>query len=159
FQKRSATQVAKAKEKEGEEPKDIDPLPANIDSLVQFQIQSIDARFCDDLAKFWKDVTKSKEEGDDDIRGPKDPASKKGGVKAPEGKAWVVEVSGFTYHHGKEKFIRDTLVTMLAEKGMIAPPVKKADGKQQDKEKGDEKPAEKAETKADDKPLASDDPK
>src|SRR5262249_42734741 len=32
----------------------VSKLPVGIDDLVQFNIQSVDSRYCDDLAAFWK---------------------------------------------------------------------------------------------------------
>src|SRR5262249_43925896 len=40
--------------------------------------------------------------------------------KGPEGKGWVIEIQGYTYHHAKDNFIRDTLLTNLARRGIKA---------------------------------------
>ncbi len=37
--------------------------------------------------------------------------------KKPSGKGWVVEIAGYTYHRGKEGFIRNTLLTNIARLG------------------------------------------
>jgi type IV pilus assembly protein PilM len=95
-----------------EDGKEVDPMPPGIDDLVQFHIESIDCRFCDDLASFWKAARKGRE--DSDIR-PVESVK-----KIPEGRAWVIEVAGFTYHRDKESFIRNTLLTNIARLGIKA---------------------------------------
>src|SRR5262249_55856576 len=91
---RVATTKPKDKEKAKGKEKDRDKadelagqLPEGIDSLVQFQIESVDCRFVDDPAAFWKKATAEKDPDDVDIRGPKNTDGKRG-FKAPEGKGW-----------------------------------------------------------------------
>lgn len=93
-----------------------DTMPPGIDDLVQFSIESIDCRYCDDLPTFWKAATTNREEGD--VR-PTDHFKK----KLPEGKGWVVEVTGYTYHRAHGAFIRNTLLTNIARLGI--PPEEK----------------------------------
>src|SRR5262249_7317225 len=61
-------------------------------------------------ADFYKKATKERDPGN--VR-PVEHAK-----KVPEGKGWVVEISGFTYHHEKETFIRSTLLQNLARMGI-----------------------------------------
>ncbi|MFO0845349.1 MAG: type IV pilus assembly protein PilM [Gemmataceae bacterium] len=98
----------------------VDSMPPGTDDLVQYSIESIDCRYCDDLPAFWKDATKGREIGD--VR-----PLKHFKEKLPEGKGWVVELSGYTYHRKHGAFIRDTLLTNVARLG-VAPDDKPADG-------------------------------
>jgi type IV pilus assembly protein PilM len=104
-------------------------LPPGIDDLVQFHIESIDSRFCDDLGAFWTQATKLREEAD--VR-PLEHYKKK-----PEGKGWVIEIAGFTYHRDKEAFIRNTLLANIARLGIKATLVPAGDPKAAP---GDKKP-------------------
>ncbi len=85
-------------------------LPAGIDSLVQFNIDFFDQRFSDDLAATWAQIK------DKNPLSSKDDSSFLANVrsadpsKAPEGKGWVVEIHGTTYHKEPQNFIRDTLM-------------------------------------------------
>jgi type IV pilus assembly protein PilM len=103
-----------ADDKEG-----VDPLPTGIDDLIQVSIESVDARFCDDLPGFWKAAINKREEGH--VR-PKEQFK-----KGPEGKGWVIEIAGYTYHQRKDAFVMDTLLTNLARMGVKEEP-KPADG-------------------------------
>ncbi|MFO0879653.1 MAG: type IV pilus assembly protein PilM [Gemmataceae bacterium] len=102
-----------------DDSKDPDTLPPGIDDLVQFSIESVDCRFCDDLPTFWKSATRNREQAD--VR-PLDHYNK----KLPEGKGWVVEISGYTYHQDKVAFVRNTLLTNIARLGILEE--KPADG-------------------------------
>jgi type IV pilus assembly protein PilM len=97
----------------------VDPLPAGIDDLIQFNIQSIDCRFSDDLKAFWSLASVEKNEAD--VRPPDQ------FKKPPEGKGWVIEISGYTFHRGKEAFVRNTLMENIARLSAAAAP-KAADG-------------------------------
>lgn len=97
------------------ETKEVDSLPRGIDDLVQFNIESIDCRFCEDLPAFWQQATKEKNEGH--VR-PKEHFKQ----KLPDGKGWVVEVAGYTYHHARGNFVRETLLANIARLGWTLKP-------------------------------------
>src|SRR5205823_5566955 len=82
-----------------------------IDDLVLYHIAGIDSRYCDDLKTFWKEVTKLRNE-EGYVRPMTD------FKKVPEDKGWIIEIQGFTYHRGRDKFIRETLLTNLARRGI-----------------------------------------
>jgi hypothetical protein len=84
-----------------------------LDELVQFNIEAIDARFCDDLAVYWRDGPGKKEA--DWVRPRSDAA------KAPEGKGWVVELRGYTFNKKSDRFVLDTLVENVARFGQPNP--------------------------------------
>jgi type IV pilus assembly protein PilM len=84
-----------------------DELPAYIDDLIEINIESVDCRFCGNLGAFWAAVRKEVTE-DEDVR-PKDAFD-----KPPEGRGWVVELSGYTWNHRAPQFLRDTLLENLA---------------------------------------------
>lgn len=111
-----AYEAYKARLKEGAKPAGmdelsaLDPLPSGIDDLIQFNIQAVDCRYCDDLKAFWTLASTNKSEGD--VR-PTDNFK-----KPPEGKGWVIEISGYTFHRGKEAFVRNTLMENIARMGI-----------------------------------------
>src|SRR5262249_39811613 len=109
--------------------------PAGIDDLVQFQIESIDARYCDNLTEYWENVKKQDHYERLNVR----PLSHQDAGK-PEGKGWVVEVAGFTYHHGQAAFIRETLRENRARRGEVKDPVKEGEDKDKEKEKKKDQP-------------------
>ena len=88
-----------------------DDLGAGIDDLVQVNVDYFDQRFCDDLGSFWEEVKKNDKAVDltdsDSLRKYVRTADT---AKAPDGKGWVVEVHGYTFHHAREKFVADTLM-------------------------------------------------
>ena len=84
----------------------------HIDDLVKFNIEAIDARFCDDLPGYWTRVKQELNNEKEWVR----PAEQ--WDKAPEGKGWVVELRGYTYHRGERFFVIDTLVENIARKGI-----------------------------------------
>ncbi len=88
-------------------------LGRGIDDLVQFNIEAIDCRFCDDLGGFWKRVQETVKERDN-VR-PKEQH-----LNPPEGKGWVVELRGYTFHHDRETFVREVLLENLARLGIRA---------------------------------------
>ncbi len=93
-----------------------DEFIPGIDNLVEINLDSFDARFCDDLAAFWSNAPDTAK-NIDNVR-PRDQAK-----KGPEGKGWIIEIQGYTYHHAGVNFVRDTLMETLATKGIpVAPP-------------------------------------
>jgi type IV pilus assembly protein PilM len=88
----------------------VEELPAGIDDLVQFNIEYFDQRYSDDLSATWtqiKDQNKLDSKGSADFTSyvkSADPA------KSPEGKGWVMEIHGTTYHNEPRVFIRETLM-------------------------------------------------
>ena len=97
-----------------------DEFGAGIEDLVQINIQSFDTRFCEDLAGYWSSLDNTMKD-EENIR-PKEHAK-----KGPEGKGWIVEIQGYTLHHRKQDFVRDTLLETLAAKGITDPTKATAD--------------------------------
>jgi type IV pilus assembly protein PilM len=106
YQKRLKGGPATAKDSLGDE------LGAGINDLIQFNIEAIDCRYCDDLPGFWKNA---KEFANNQWRWrPKSHFD-----KPPEaGKAWIVELRGYTFHYGERIFIANTLLENLARFGL-----------------------------------------
>ncbi len=98
-----------------EDTKEIDPLPPGIDDLVQFSIESVDCRFCDDLPAFWKEARKDHDRG---LVRPADQFDKMPTKK----EGWVVEVAGYTYHASESDFITSTLLTNIPRLGIKVEP-------------------------------------
>jgi hypothetical protein len=88
-----------------------DELGTGIDDLIQFDIEGIDCRYSPNLAAVWKQIrTKVREAGD--VSPPEQ------FDKPPEGKGWVVEIRGYTFHRGKRRFLRDTFLQNIYRIGM-----------------------------------------
>ena len=88
-----------------------DEFGAGIEDLVQINIQSFDTRFCEDLAGYWSSLDK-------DTKNVANVRPEEHADKAPEGKGWIIEIQGYTLHHRKQDFLRDTLLETLAAKGI-----------------------------------------
>jgi type IV pilus assembly protein PilM len=100
---------AKAPPRLTEDP-NADPLPPGIDDRIQFNIQSVDCRYTEDLKAFWTKASTGKDAGD--VR-PTEQFK-----QPPEGKGWVIEISGFTFHHGKESAVRNLVLENIARMGI-----------------------------------------
>ena len=102
-------------------------LPADVEHLIQFNIEGVDSFFCDKLDTFWDQVKtngKVAKNGANYVR-PMTDFDKK-----PEGAGWIIEIRGWTYHHAQESFIRNTLLENLARLGIQKPKAAApADGK------------------------------
>ncbi len=96
-----------------------DDLPPGAEDLIQYNIESVQALFCDDLSNYWKQVLDSprvKNSREAMVRPQTDYAKK------PEGAGWIIEVQGYTYHRDAETFVRTTLLENLARLGNPTPP-------------------------------------
>jgi hypothetical protein len=93
----------------GEPEADANALPPGIDDLIQFRITAVDSRYCDDLKAFWATVRKG-------IQNEESVRPMKHYSQAPEGKGWVVEVRGYTFHAERAIFVRHLLLNSLAER-------------------------------------------
>jgi type IV pilus assembly protein PilM len=91
-----------------------EPTPGTED-LIQFNIESVQAFYCDNLSSFWDQVKQSdriKKNRQEFVR-PKEQYAKN-----PTGAGWIIEVHGWTYHRQKENFIKNTLLENLARLGI-----------------------------------------
>ncbi len=89
--------------------------PAGAENLIQFNIESVQAFFCDNLSSYWDQVKESprvKKNRQDWVR----PMEQFG--KNPTGAGWVVELHGWTYHQDNENFIKNTILENLARLGI-----------------------------------------
>ncbi len=92
-----------------------DELPPGAQNLIQFNIESVQGFYCDNLSTYWDLVKRS-----DRVKSNRDfvrPLDHFGTVKA-EGAGWVIEVHGWTYHWDKESFIKNTILENLARLGV-----------------------------------------
>jgi type IV pilus assembly protein PilM len=87
---------------------DSEGLTPGIDDLIQVNIEGISNAFCDDLGAYWKQVKTDINNESGAVRPEKD------FNKPPQGKGWVVEVRGYTFHHGHDAFVINTFVENLA---------------------------------------------
>jgi type IV pilus assembly protein PilM len=97
-----------------------EPAPG-ITDLIQINIESVQGFFCDNLSTYWDQVKQSEhvKKNQDELVRPKDQFKQN-----PTGAGWVIELHGWTYHQGKENFIKNTLLENLARLGL---PRKKTD--------------------------------
>ncbi len=87
---------------------------AGAENLIQFNIESVKALYCDNLSAYWDQVKKSdRVKNNSDWIQPKEALTKN-----PEGAGWVVEVQGWTYHWDKETFIKHTILENFARLGI-----------------------------------------
>ncbi len=92
--------------------------------LIQFNIESLDARYTDDLAGYWTRV-KAKL-GDEKYRVR--PASDWDNAPKDKEAGWVVELRGYTYHDDGRNFTLEGLVEALARAGAAEAPADGASG-------------------------------
>jgi type IV pilus assembly protein PilM len=92
-----------------------------VTNLIQFNIESVQGFFSDNLSTYWDQIKQSERviKNREDFVRPKDQFKTN-----PTGTGWVIELHGWTYHHAKESFIKNTLLENLARLGN---PKKKAD--------------------------------
>ncbi len=97
-----------------DDPADVDPY------LVQFSIESLDARFADDLSAVWSKLTG----GSNPMVKPEEIRPTFRAKEAPKEKqsGWVVELRGSTYNHGNRRFVVEGLVQALANAGVKTKP-------------------------------------
>ncbi len=96
-------------------------LGPGIDDLIQFNIESIDCRYCSNLETYFKQV-RSWQKDKGNYRplsaydaAPKNPFAGQPGEASEKG--WVVELRGFTFHSGKRTFVAETLLENIARMG------------------------------------------
>ncbi len=95
-----------------------DELGAGIEDLIQFNIESVDAFFCDNLQTYWSQILASprvRSGGKNMVRPESDFA------RSPDGSGWIIEIQGYTYHRDAETFVRTTLLENLARLGIQKP--------------------------------------
>src|SRR5262249_48782488 len=79
------------------------------DDLIQINIEAVDGRYFDKLEVVW-----GKLKPDAGSVRPR----VAGGLKPPEGKGWIIEVRGYTFHDKRSRFLADTLLDRLADPGV-----------------------------------------
>ena len=110
LKKRWQGQLGGARDASGKPGDSGDELDASVDNLIQVDIDFFDQRYCDDLGAAWKQIKETAPliKGDD---GALRTYTRTGELdKTPEGKGWLVEIHGTTYHKDPDTFLSDTLV-------------------------------------------------
>jgi type IV pilus assembly protein PilM len=121
FKKMQDGATPAAKDDEGAAARD--PLPPFMDDLILFNIEGIDCRYTDNLAGFWNEARALAKEQENFRPIPQF-------SDGPEGGGWVVELRGYTFHHGKAAFVRNVLLDNLAAVGIPPKPEEAAGGKE-----------------------------
>ncbi|HKI35420.1 MAG TPA: type IV pilus assembly protein PilM [Gemmataceae bacterium] len=92
--------------------------------LIQFNIESLDARFCDDLAAYWAKMKTNLTDEKDKVR----PLSHWDLMPKEKETGWVVELRGYTNHEDGVNFTLKVLVQALADAGARDAPAPAAPG-------------------------------
>jgi len=121
YQKKQETGRSSSASKgaDGKESKLSDREDQSDKYLVQVNIESVDARFTDDLASAWNSIKTTSTLSEGRVRPMKQYS------EAPKEKetGWVVELRGYTYHEDKDLFLVNALLENIARKGIPpAPP-------------------------------------
>jgi hypothetical protein len=94
-----------------------DTLGKNIDQLIEFNIESVDCKFTENLSGFWQQVKgggKAEERKvKEDVR-PIDHWD-----KSPDGAGWVVELRGYTFQLDQKRFVQEVLLENLVRYGIV----------------------------------------
>ena len=107
LQKRWKGELGGAGDAAGKPGDDLDP---SVDNLIQANIEFFDQRYCDDLAAAWKQIKETAPLVKNDPDALKTYARSLDLDKPPDGRGWIVEVHGSTYHKEADTFLADTLV-------------------------------------------------
>src|SRR5207248_1913442 len=90
-------------------------LGAGIDDLVQVNVEFFDQRFADDLGPVWTQVKQqNKVFKADDLDDLKSYVRSADPTQPPDGRGWIVEVHGYTYHTEAKIFIVKTLIDNIS---------------------------------------------
>jgi type IV pilus assembly protein PilM len=98
---------------------------AGIEDLVLVNVETVDARYTDNLTATWDQIKASKDFATAIVTTIR-PADMKD--TPPDGKGWVVELRGFTQNKGKEGFIIESLVENIARNIKRTQPAAAASG-------------------------------
>ena len=85
--------------------------------LILDNIEAIDCRYTDNLTTFWDGLKNAPRFKDDIIYTIRPRTADGTEIKPPDGKGWVVELRGFTFHRDKKNFVLKSLVDNLADIG------------------------------------------
>jgi len=101
----------------GVEQGEIDSTASSgIDDMVQVSVTSVDCRFFDNLSSgFWTPVKKKIIDGN---LGKSVVRPENCWTTPPDGKGWVVELRGYTFHWNSSKFLTEAVLENMAKVGM-----------------------------------------
>ena len=94
-----------------------DSLGKNIDQLVEFNIESVDCKFTDNLSGFWQQVKSGGKAEERKVKEDVRPIDH--WDKSPDGAGWVVELRGYTFHQDQKKFVQEVLLENLVRYGIV----------------------------------------
>jgi type IV pilus assembly protein PilM len=104
-----------------------------IEDLIQINVEGVDCLFTEDLQSVYTNLLGTLQKKNRNPVGMPDNQVK----QPPEGKGWLVEIRGYTYHRGQIQFVLDTLVKNLNDRPYVVEEPKKTKEKsrKEDKEK------------------------
>lgn len=101
---------------------DARPDDEGIQNLIHINLESVNALYCTDLNAFFSQVQTKKDYAD----GMLVDAWKTAAPTGNNGKAWVVELRGYTYNKKRREFVMDTLVANLTNRAQASEQAVKA---------------------------------
>ncbi len=112
-----AYEIYAGKVASGVEQGEIDSSASSgIDDMVQVSVTSVDCRFFDNLSTgFWTPVKKKIIDGN---LGKSVVRPEKCWTTPPDGKGWVVELRGYTFHWNSSKFLTEAVLENMVSVGM-----------------------------------------
>jgi type IV pilus assembly protein PilM len=106
----------KGKKNQGPSKLDEEVWRAN---LIQANVESVYCVFCNDLGGYFKGVAKQLEDNNLHRFRVNEKAIK---AALPDGRGWIVEVRGYTYHKGERQFVLEAVADNFNHVAPIVPP-------------------------------------
>ena len=94
-----------------------DTLGKNIDQLIEFNIESVDCKFTENLSGFWQQVKGGGKSEERKVKEDVRPIEH--WEKSPEGSGWVVELRGYTFQLDQKRFVQEVLLENLVRYGIV----------------------------------------
>ncbi|NBY01176.1 MAG: type IV pilus assembly protein PilM [Planctomycetes bacterium] len=94
-----------------------DSLGKNIDQLIEFNIESVDCKFTENLSGFWQQVKGGGKSEERKVKEDVRPIEH--WEKSPDGSGWVVELRGYTFHQDQKRFVQEVLLENLVRYGIV----------------------------------------
>jgi hypothetical protein len=94
-----------------------DTLGKNIDQLIEFNIESVDCKFTENLSGFWQQVKGGGKAEERKVKEDVRPIEH--WDKSPDGAGWVVELRGYTFQLDQKRFVQEVLLENLVRYGIV----------------------------------------
>ncbi|RLS85705.1 MAG: hypothetical protein DWI08_08065 [Planctomycetota bacterium] len=94
-----------------------DTLGKNIDQLIEFNIESVDCKFTENLSGYWQQVKGGAKSEERKVKEDVRPIEH--WEKSPDGAGWVVELRGYTFQQDQKRFVQEVLLENLVRYGIV----------------------------------------